>query len=101
MFHGGNIKTWLQTVVNALQSCQDDDLAMPGLEGEVKQYVFKRVQDLITATQLAVWTIEVPSRGSSDQFEYITKGQNEAKKDKTKHETGKSMRKQSRRRIHF
>lgn len=67
MFHGGNSKTWLQTAVNALQSCEDDDLAMPGLEGEVKQDVFKRVQDLIIATQLAVWTIEVPSRGSSDQ----------------------------------
>nr|XP_043617102.1 uncharacterized protein LOC122588947 [Erigeron canadensis] len=66
MFHSGNIKTWLQNGVNALLSCQNDDLAMPGLEGKVKEDVFRRVQDLIIATQLAVWTIELPSQGSND-----------------------------------
>ncbi|KVI07208.1 Pectinesterase inhibitor [Cynara cardunculus var. scolymus] len=54
MFHTHNIKTWLQTAVNSLQSCLDDDFAMPGLEGEVKQDVLKRLPDLIIATRLAV-----------------------------------------------
>ncbi|KAK1431578.1 hypothetical protein QVD17_08038 [Tagetes erecta] len=65
MFHSGNIKTWLHNAINALQSCEDDDFAMPGLEGVVKQDVLKRVADLIIATQLAIWTIEFPSRGSN------------------------------------
>ncbi|KAF5760046.1 putative pectinesterase inhibitor domain-containing protein [Helianthus annuus] len=65
MFHSRNIKTWLQNAVNALQSCQDDDFAMPGLEGPVKQDTLKKVADLMIATQLAIWTIEFPSRGSN------------------------------------
>ncbi|KAI3783809.1 hypothetical protein L1987_42896 [Smallanthus sonchifolius] len=64
MFHSNNIKTWLQNAINALQSCEDDDFAMPGLEGVVKQDALKRVADLMIATQLAIWTIEFPSRGS-------------------------------------
>ncbi|KAK9075212.1 hypothetical protein SSX86_003533 [Deinandra increscens subsp. villosa] len=63
MFHSGNIKTWLQNAINALQSCGDDDFAMPGLEGEVKEDTLKRVADLIIATQLAIWTIEYPPQG--------------------------------------
>ncbi|KAD4584151.1 hypothetical protein E3N88_21752 [Mikania micrantha] len=65
MFHSGNIKTWLQNAINALQSCQDDDFAMPGLEGVVKQDALKRVADLMIATQLAIWTVEYPIRGSN------------------------------------
>lgn len=68
MFHNGNIKTWLQNAVNNLQSCRDNDLAMPGLEGEVKQDVLKRITDLIIATKLAVWTIALPSQAGSDDF---------------------------------
>ncbi|KAL8233124.1 hypothetical protein R6Q57_002902 [Mikania cordata] len=65
MFHSGNIKTWLQNAINALQSCQDDDFAMPRLEGVVKQVALKRVADLMIATKLAIWTVEYPISGSN------------------------------------
>ncbi|XP_071728647.1 21 kDa protein-like [Rutidosis leptorrhynchoides] len=66
MFHGGNIKTWLQNAVNGLRNCHDEALAMPGLEVKFKEDVSKRVQDLIIATRLAVWTIQMPSQGLDD-----------------------------------
>ncbi|KAI3508190.1 hypothetical protein L1887_23195 [Cichorium endivia] len=66
MFHNKNIKTWLKTAVNSLRSCQNDDFAMPGLEGEVKQDVLRRLPDLIIATRLAIWTMELPSQDSSN-----------------------------------
>lgn len=66
MFHNGNIRTWLKTAVNSLRSCQNDDFALPGSEGGLKQDVLKRIPDLIIATQLAVWTMELPSEGSNN-----------------------------------
>ncbi|KAL4559712.1 hypothetical protein LXL04_031856 [Taraxacum kok-saghyz] len=66
MFHNGNIRTWLRTAVNCLLSCQNDDFSIPGSEGEVKKDVLRRIPDLIIATQLAVWTMEMPSEGEDD-----------------------------------
>ncbi|CAH1445651.1 unnamed protein product [Lactuca virosa] len=62
MFHNRNIRTWLKTAINNLLSCQNDDFAMEGLEGEVKQDVLRRIPDLIIATRLAIWTMELPSQ---------------------------------------